>query len=283
MTQNIDFTHNLGLSPMQIYLRLASLVGIWSNLLEIALAILIPFAVDFAAPVWPNGTIEVLVIAVGACALLGWAINEWTIARKYVLRPLIFFAIVAVMSIFMLYQRWAVGDEGDGALATRSLYLQMMQDSFFGSREPVVYEDPTSVPPPELVKRVADAKTALTVWTREDEPQQWAKAQENLGDRLQELAAHGVGYRHLDEALEAYRSALKVWTRNRSPLDWTRIMASMGAAASTLRDRGASSSYADEAVFAYHAAAEIDPKVKEALAVARVRQEELKKAHRQVE
>ncbi|TBR60007.1 hypothetical protein B4U84_03650, partial [Westiellopsis prolifica IICB1] len=72
-------------------------------------------------------------------------------------------------------------------------------------------------------------ETALTVYTREAFPQDWAATQNNLG------AAYGdriLGERanNLEYAIAAYESALEVYTREAFPQDWAGTQNNLGNA-----------------------------------------------------
>ena len=68
-------------------------------------------------------------------------------------------------------------------------------------------------------------RLALTVCTRDDLPQDWARTQNDLGVALWALGQRlggPEGLRRLSEAVEAYRQALTVRTRDDLPQDWAR-------------------------------------------------------------
>ena len=76
-------------------------------------------------------------------------------------------------------------------------------------------------------------RQALTVHTRDDLPQLWARTQKNLGTTLRALAARqrgAEGLRRLGEAVEAYRQALTVYTRDDLPQDWAATQNLLGIA-----------------------------------------------------
>src|ERR1019366_4283773 len=61
---------------------------------------------------------------------------------------------------------------------------------------------------------------ALTVYTREQLPQNWATTQNNLGNALDDQAGRSEGAQasqYLQQAIDAYRSALQVRTREQLP------------------------------------------------------------------
>ncbi len=81
-------------------------------------------------------------------------------------------------------------------------------------------------------------RTALTIWTKEQLPQQWAASQNNLGNILQQQGTRtsgeaGTGL--LAEAVEAYRDALTVRTKELLPQDWAMTQNNLG---NVLREQG---------------------------------------------
>ena len=90
---------------------------------------------------------------------------------------------------------------------------------------------------PEGLRRLNEAveayRQALTVHTRDDLPQDWAKTQNNLGLALRALGQRQggpEGLRRLNEAVEAYRQALTVRTRDDLPQDWATTQNNLGTA-----------------------------------------------------
>ena len=80
---------------------------------------------------------------------------------------------------------------------------------------------------PEGLRRLNEAveayRQALTVYTRDDLPQDWARTQNNLGLALWGLGVRQggpEGLRRLNEAVAAYRLALTVYTRDDLPQLW---------------------------------------------------------------
>ena len=89
---------------------------------------------------------------------------------------------------------------------------------------------------PEGLRRLSEAveayRQALTVHTRDDLPQLWARTQNNLGlalGALGERQGGPEGLRRLNEAVEAYRQALTVRTRDDLPQDWATTQNNLGA------------------------------------------------------
>ena len=90
---------------------------------------------------------------------------------------------------------------------------------------------------PEGQRRLSEAveayRQALTVYTRDDLPQEWATTQNNLGGALWALGQRlggPEGLRRLNEAVEAYRQALTVRTRDDLPQDWALTQNNLGTA-----------------------------------------------------
>jgi tetratricopeptide (TPR) repeat protein len=82
-----------------------------------------------------------------------------------------------------------------------------------------------------LRKSVAAYRDALTVYTKEQFPQDWAMTQNNLGNVLgnQGTRTGGeAGTRLLAEAVQAYRDALTVYTKEQFPQDWAMTQNNLG-------------------------------------------------------
>ncbi len=85
-----------------------------------------------------------------------------------------------------------------------------------------------------LLSRAVEAyRLALSVYTREAQPQDWAMTQNNLGTALQEQGERTggeAGALLLSQAVEAYRLALSVYTREAQPRDWAMTQYNLGMA-----------------------------------------------------
>ena len=80
----------------------------------------------------------------------------------------------------------------------------------------------------------------MTVYTREQLPQEWAGTQNNLGNALLELVRHSEGVqssKYLQQAVDAYHSALQVFTREQLPQDWAGTQNGLGNALRELAGR----------------------------------------------
>ena len=94
---------------------------------------------------------------------------------------------------------------------------------------------------PEGLRRLDEAveayHQALTVFTHDDLPQQWAMTQSNLGNALRALGLQlggPEGLRRLDEAVEACRHALTVFTHDDLPQQWAMTQTMLANALYTL-------------------------------------------------
>ena len=105
-----------------------------------------------------------------------------------------------------------------------------------------------------LGEAVAAYREALEKWTRDQEPLNWARTQNNLGNALLTLGERENGTARLEEAVAAYRETLEEWTRDRVPLDWARTQMNLGNALQALGARESGAAHLEEAVAAYDAA-----------------------------
>ena len=78
---------------------------------------------------------------------------------------------------------------------------------------------------------------ALTEWTRERVPLDWATAQNNLGNALTVLGERENNTKTLQKAVEAYGEALKERTRERVPPEWASTQNNLGNALASLGKR----------------------------------------------
>jgi tetratricopeptide (TPR) repeat protein len=88
-----------------------------------------------------------------------------------------------------------------------------------------------------LEEVVAAYRAALTEWTRERVPLQWATTQNNLGIALMRLGESESGTARLEEAVAAYRAALTEYTRERLPYYWARTQQNLAIAFRVLAAR----------------------------------------------
>ena len=89
-----------------------------------------------------------------------------------------------------------------------------------------------------LSKAVAAYRDALTVYTKEQLPQQWATTQNNLGNVLGNQGTRTTGEagtRLLADADAAYRDALTVYTKEQLPQNWAMTQNNLGI---VLREQG---------------------------------------------
>ena len=88
-----------------------------------------------------------------------------------------------------------------------------------------------------LEKAVSAYQSALSEFTREKFPEDWAMTQNNLGIALRALGEREEGTARLEEAVEALRAALEVRTRERQPLQWAMTQNNLGNALMRLGER----------------------------------------------
>ncbi|MEN2991523.1 tetratricopeptide repeat protein [Tistrella sp. BH-R2-4] len=105
-----------------------------------------------------------------------------------------------------------------------------------------------------LNEAVKAYRAALSEYTRERVPLNWAMAQNNIGNALQILGARESGTARLNEAVKAYRAALSEHTRERVPLEWATTQNNLGTALQTLGARESGTARLNEAADAYRAA-----------------------------
>src|SRR5262249_20151769 len=81
--------------------------------------------------------------------------------------------------------------------------------------------------PPSLHLAVASFHAALTWWTRDQTPDQWALTQNDLGIALRLLGERG-DVAALRDAVTAFNAALEIVTEASSAEDWARLQANLG-------------------------------------------------------
>jgi tetratricopeptide (TPR) repeat protein len=111
-----------------------------------------------------------------------------------------------------------------------------------------------------LQTAVAAYRAALTVYTKDQLPQDWAMTQNNLGNVLRDQGIRTggeEGTQLLAQAVEAYRAALTVYTKDQLPQQWATTQNNLGL---VLSDQGTRTSGEEgtqllaQAVEAYRAA-----------------------------
>jgi tetratricopeptide (TPR) repeat protein len=81
----------------------------------------------------------------------------------------------------------------------------------------VTYSDlPTGDPAANLQQAIRSYEAALTVWTEEAFPADWAMTQNNLGNAYQNLPT-GDRAANLQQAIACYEAALRVYTEEAFP------------------------------------------------------------------
>jgi len=103
-----------------------------------------------------------------------------------------------------------------------------------------------------LADSVKAFRAALTEFTRDRVPLDWAAAQNNLGSALAQLGERETPAR-LEEAVAAFLAALEVSTRDRVPLDWAGTQNNLGLALARLGERESGTAHLEQAVAAFRA------------------------------
>ncbi|MBD2139756.1 tetratricopeptide repeat protein [Anabaena sp. FACHB-1237] len=102
---------------------------------------------------------------------------------------------------------------------------------------------------------ITSYEIALTFFTRETSPENWAGTQNNLGlaysDRIR-----GDKAQNLEDAIAAYTKALEVYTRDDFPVQWATTQNNLGVAYSN-RIRGDKAQNLEDAIAAYTKALEV--------------------------
>jgi tetratricopeptide (TPR) repeat protein len=105
-----------------------------------------------------------------------------------------------------------------------------------------------------LTESIGIYQGSLALVSRTDETQDWATAQNNLGNALAALGERESGTAHLEEAVAAFRSALKERRRDRVPLAWAESQNNLGLVLATLGKRESGTAHLTEAVAALRSA-----------------------------
>ena len=108
-----------------------------------------------------------------------------------------------------------------------------------------------------LARAIDTYAEALALSPRQTSPDDWALAQNNLGNALRMLGERESGTARLQEAVAAYRAALEERTRERVPLNWALTQTNLGNALQRLGERESGTARLLEAVAAYRAALEV--------------------------
>jgi tetratricopeptide (TPR) repeat protein len=110
-----------------------------------------------------------------------------------------------------------------------------------------------------IVQANAHCASALTVLTRENEPQAWALVQLTRGEICRNLLT-GERQEHLRQALEHCQNALQVHTRDKLPLQWACTHAILGhvySAIASVGDGDAQAEMLDQALEHYRQALQV--------------------------
>ncbi|SEQ42963.1 Tetratricopeptide repeat-containing protein [Loktanella sp. DSM 29012] len=105
-----------------------------------------------------------------------------------------------------------------------------------------------------LEQAVTAFRAALTEYTQDRVPLDWAMTQNNLGNALRNLGTRAMDTDLLERAVTAYRAALTEQTQDRVPLDWAGTQNNLGNALLILGSRASDTDLPEQAVTAYRAA-----------------------------
>ena len=103
-----------------------------------------------------------------------------------------------------------------------------------------------------LEKAIEAYQLALSVWTQEDFPIDWAMTQNNLGEAYRNRIRDNIA-ENLEQAIAAYQLALSVRTKKDFPQDWAETQNNLGNAYSD-RIRGDRADNFEKAIVAYQRA-----------------------------
>jgi tetratricopeptide (TPR) repeat protein len=108
-----------------------------------------------------------------------------------------------------------------------------------------------------LEESVRVCRLFLSKFTKADQPDLWAMAQNKLGTALRNLGRREKGTTRLEEATAAHRAALEVYTFERAPFDWAMTQDNLGDTLTDLGKREAGGTRLEQAVVAYRAALQV--------------------------
>jgi tetratricopeptide (TPR) repeat protein len=83
---------------------------------------------------------------------------------------------------------------------------------------------------------------------RDQEPREWASAQNSFGVALLMLGDREIAPEHLEEAATAFRRALEEWSLDREPLRWAMAQDNLGGALRSIGEREGGTTHLQEAV-----------------------------------
>ena len=110
----------------------------------------------------------------------------------------------------------------------------------------------------DRLEQAAEAyRRALTVYTRQHAPLEWAKVQNSLGLALGDVAHRETGTKRLEQAVAAHQAALEVFSRENTPRYWAAVKGNLGAVLRRLGERETGTVRLEQAVAAHRAALQI--------------------------
>ena len=108
-----------------------------------------------------------------------------------------------------------------------------------------------------LQQAVAAYKSALTEFSRDRFPQQWATTKNNLGAALQKLASREDDPKIMQDAITSYECALEECGKESVPITWAMSIANLGVSRCEFAAMTENSSEASKAVLEIQAAVDV--------------------------
>ena len=116
----------------------------------------------------------------------------------------------------------------------------------------------TREPGTDRLEQAAEAYgRALTVYTRQHAPLEWAKVQHALGLALRALADRETGTERLAQAVAAHHAALNVFSRKYTPRYWAAVQGNLGTVLRRLGELETGTAQLEHAIATHRAALEV--------------------------
>ena len=116
----------------------------------------------------------------------------------------------------------------------------------------------TRKPGTDRLKQAAEAyRIALTIYTRQRTPLEWARVQHSLGLAFRNLAERETGTEWLKQALAAHHAALEVFSREHLPRYWAAVQGNLGTVLRRLGELETGTERIEQAITAHRAALEV--------------------------
>ena len=116
----------------------------------------------------------------------------------------------------------------------------------------------TRKPGTDRLEQAAEAyRRALTVYTRQHTPLEWAKTHNSLGLALKALGDRQADKERLEQAIGAHQAALEVFSREHTPVNWAAVQGHLGTALRRIGELETGSARLEHAIAAHRAALEV--------------------------